>query len=163
MTRAGCCITNIAAPLFVYFLPNPAPLPTGLGKAERKTVFSSLFILRRERHFCIREENLCFLILSPLIVGTFDPVERHSSSHSNSSKLSHNYFKSQMKKKLRKRLHGHSPFTSRFVRSSTSRPEFWQPKMLFASDVTRCLSAGSLVGQETKVEARNGCKSGGNV
>ena len=55
------------------------------------------------------------------------------------------------------------PFPSIFVRSSASRPELWKPKMLFASDVTRSLSAGSLVGQETKAEARNGCKSGGNV
>ena len=161
MTRAGCCITNIAAPLFVYFLPNPAPLPTGLGKAERKTVLSSLFILRRARHFCIREENLCFLILSPLIVGTFDPVERPSSSHSNS--ISSKNRSSLRWKKKHQRLHRQSlsPQNLRGLalagRSSDSRRCFLPLMSPGASP------AGSLVGQETKAEARNGCKSGGNV
>ena len=36
------------------------------------------------------------------------------------------------------------PFPFKFVRSSTSRLELWQPKMLFASDVTRCLFSWQL-------------------
>ena len=39
----GCCITNIASPLFVYFLPNPPGRPSaqqGWGKHRRKTDFT---------------------------------------------------------------------------------------------------------------------------
>ena len=40
----GCCITNIASPLFVYFLPNTPGRPSaqqGWGKHIRKTVFTN--------------------------------------------------------------------------------------------------------------------------
>ena len=61
VTRSGgCCITNIASPLFVYFLPNPTR-PTaqrGWRKHRRKTVFTSGWFFAL---FLAAEENKTFL------------------------------------------------------------------------------------------------------